>query len=165
LKRDFPLILLLVVIGGLVVGAIAVYIVKQPTQDYRPEDTPAGVVYNYVLALYQADYRRAFGYLAEFDGKPDDLRFQVAFLSGELDLAQVSIRVGDAHILDGQALVEVRVNRESGPFGKSWQEKTFAELVLEEGAWKILWMPYPYWNWDWSSPGKVIERHHLTPGD
>ncbi|HOF89582.1 MAG TPA: hypothetical protein PLZ36_15990, partial [Armatimonadota bacterium] len=54
-----------IVIGAalLVCAAVAVTVLR-PKPAYRADDTPAGVTHNYLLALKQRDYARAYGYLS-----------------------------------------------------------------------------------------------------
>ena len=55
---------------GIVIGVLLLVIVsfvvvlRRPTPSYRPDDTPEGVVHNYLLALRQGEYERAYSYLS-----------------------------------------------------------------------------------------------------
>ena len=71
MKQDRFLIGILVGVAVLVVVAVGVFFLRQNDQTYIAEDTPDGVVHNYVLAIQLGDYDRAYGYLAEGEGKPD----------------------------------------------------------------------------------------------
>ncbi len=54
-----------VVIGAIVlVGAAVAIALLRPPPTYQPDDTPAGVSYNYLLALRKKDFARAYGYLS-----------------------------------------------------------------------------------------------------
>lgn len=55
---------------GIVIGIVLLVMVAfvitltKPAEVYQPEDTPEGVVHNYLLALKIEDYERAHGYLS-----------------------------------------------------------------------------------------------------
>jgi len=55
---------------GIVVGVLLLVVVsfvvvlRRPSPSYRPDDTPEGAVHNYLLALRQGEYERAYSYLA-----------------------------------------------------------------------------------------------------
>ena len=60
MKQDRFLTGILIGIGVLVVVALAVFFSRKDAQTYVPDDTPEGVVYNYVLAVLNKDYEKAF---------------------------------------------------------------------------------------------------------
>jgi hypothetical protein len=149
MKQDRFLLAILAAIGLLVVVALALFFIRQSSLDYGPEDTPAGVVRNYVIAIEKEDYQRAYGYLNEND-KPDFERFQRSFLSGELLHTSAAVRVAGERITNGEATVNLTIiHGGGGPFGDVWREQTTALLVLQEGTWKLSQLPYPYWSWNW----------------
>ena len=54
-----------------IVASIAILVIvtlvltlRQPAPTYQPENSPTGVAHNYLLALQQKDYERAYGYLS-----------------------------------------------------------------------------------------------------
>ena len=67
MKQDRFLTGILVGIAVLVATALVVFFIRQDTQSYVAEDAPEGVVHNYVLAVLNDDYEKAYGYLAELD--------------------------------------------------------------------------------------------------
>ena len=50
--------------------AVGVFLVRQNAQDYVAEDTPEGIVHNYVFAIQQDDFERAYNYLIDGENKP-----------------------------------------------------------------------------------------------
>ena len=81
MKQDRFLIGILVGIGVLVVLALGLFFTRQDTQEYQTDDTPEGVVHNYVLALYRGDHEKAYGYLAEGENKPSYNEFREPFFN------------------------------------------------------------------------------------
>ena len=65
-------------------------------QTYGPEDTPAGVVRNYVLALQKADYSRAYGYLAENTFQATQAQYQQSMANLAQPIADSSVEIGAA---------------------------------------------------------------------
>src|SRR5262245_57084040 len=61
-----------IVIGVIVLIGIAFAVVLlRPQPTYQAEDTPEGVAHNYLLALQQEDYARAYNYLSpSLEGYP-----------------------------------------------------------------------------------------------
>ena len=59
MKQDRFLIVILGFILFLVVIAVGLFFIRQEPQTYGPEDSPEGVVRNFVLALQADDYSRA----------------------------------------------------------------------------------------------------------
>ena len=71
MKQDRGLLIILSVIAILIVVSLVLFFIRQDDQQtYQPEHTPEGVVHNYVLALHQGDFQRAYGYLQDTDEKP-----------------------------------------------------------------------------------------------
>ena len=70
MKQDRFLTGILIGIGLLVVVALAVFFTRQDTQTYVSDETPEGVVHNYVVAVLNKEYEKAYGYLADLDNKP-----------------------------------------------------------------------------------------------
>lgn len=154
-KQDRFLMGILIGIAVLVVASVGLFLFRQESQSYLPEDTPEAVVHNYVLALHRHDFDRAYGYLAEKEKRPDLDAFRRSFLSGQLNVDQAAIEVGKAERFDGQAVVQVRVLYVSDvPFSSDVGFPGTATLVLQDGQWRITEMPYPYYppEWIWAPP-------------
>ena len=150
MKQDRFLIGILAFIALLVIAALTVFFVrKDATAAYLPDDTPEGVVYNFALAIQRQEIDRAYGYLADVDGKPTPEAFQQAILYGYMDTS-ASVQVGNFQIMGEEAWVTVIIHYTStGIFDTGWDSTENATLVLQDGEWKITYMPYPYWSYDW----------------
>jgi len=155
LKQDRFLLGILIGIALLVVVAVGLFLSRRGVQDYGPEDTPQGVIRNYILALEKGDYERAYGYLHAGDSKPSYEQFRSAFLSRQLDTSNTSVQIiGELHETSEDAIVNLVVIRGgTGPFADAYRESTQALLEKDkQGDWKIVNLPYPYWGWDWYQP-------------
>jgi len=150
MKQDRFLIVILGVIGLLVVVALVLFFARQEPQTYMAEDVPEGVVHNYILALQKEDFKRAYGYLQEAEWKPAYTVFQQMAISPGMDIAQSGVQIGVANRVGDEATVELTIiHNSSAPFDRGWDENTLALLTLQDGEWRIVNMPYPYWGWDW----------------
>ena len=152
--RDRFLLIVLLVITALAALAVGLFFLRQGQQDYVSNDTPQGVVRNYVLALEKKDFQRAYGYLREGQGKPEFERFRQDFLARQLDISNTSVRIGETQPSGDDVLVGLVVIRSGGgPFSDVYRESGSAVLTRDAArAWKITSMPYPYWGWDWYNP-------------
>lgn len=152
--RDRFLLTILIVITALAALAVGLFFLRQGQQDYVSEDTPQGVIHNYVLALERKDFQRAYGYLRDGQGKPDFERFRQDFLARQLDISGAAIRIGETQPSGEDVIIALVVIRSGGgPFGDVYRESNSAVLTQDEaGDWKIVSMPYPYWGWDWYTP-------------
>lgn len=151
MKQDKFLLGIFIGIVVLVIVALVVFFIRQDQIAYRSDEDPAGVAHNYVLALQQGDYLRAYSYLADVDGKPDAARFQQDFASGKLNTGNAGIELGPASISGDQASLPVTlIHTGRGPFESgTWRDYQTAALTRQGGLWKITAFPYPYWGWDW----------------
>lgn len=152
MKQDRFLIGILAFIAILVVISLTLFFTRRPAFDYGAEDTPEGVVRNYILAIQKGEYPRAYSYLAEQEHKPSYTSFEQAFLGNPQGLETVGIRIGKTTQSGSQAWVEVTIvyAGSGGPFGADrWSNVEKAALVRQNGQWKITHMPYPYWAWEW----------------
>jgi len=135
---------------------------------YQADDTPEGVVHNYLLALRRQDYKRAYGYLwPSLRGYPADLdQFAADAVRLEADVNRppydfnwykedASLTVKSVEILDDYARVDVTRTKlhAGGLFDNGQNSYTFlVSLQRLDGAWKISWAEW-YWYSCWSSPG------------
>ena len=121
---------------------------------YGVEDTPEGVLYNYAVALQLHDYERAYGYLAEKDNKPSYNAFHQAFLTRQLDTGTSALQIGNVQMLEnGEAWVSITIQfAGNGLLDNGWSSNDKGTLVWQSGAWKITYLPNPYWGWDWYQP-------------
>ncbi len=154
MKQDKFLIGILAFIGLLVAAALILFFVRKGSATYHSEDTPENVVYNYALAIQQKDMERAYGYLADLEGKPNLTAFFQASQNGYLNVSGNALQVGKV-TLEGQehAYVELVIQTMgSGPFDSGYSNQGQALLVRQNGTWKISSMPYPYWLGEWYLP-------------
>ena len=159
MKTDRFLLVILGAIGLLVIAALLLFFIRQRGQEYGPQDTPQGVVRNYVLALEKRDYERAYSLLSDAEGKPDFDRFRQDFLARLVVPSNAAILIQKDWQSGEDVLVDlVVVFAASGPFGDSYRQPEQALLVRDAaGEWKLARMPYPYWGYDWyqAEPQKI----------
>jgi hypothetical protein len=154
MKTDRFLTGILIGIGVLVVLALALFFLRRETVDYRTDDTPTGVVHNYVLAIERQDYERAYHYLADTETKPSYSTFRVAFTQ-ELSAGTTMATAGEAEIINDEAIVGLTITRPGyGLFADPYRDQQSVLLVRQNGEWKIRQAPWPYWGWDWSPAPK-----------
>ena len=111
MKQDRFLTGILIGIAVLIAAALAVFFARQNQATYISDQTPDGVVHDYVVAVLKKDYQKAYGYLADLDNKPTYDEFRQAFavgrlnpvIVGEVVLIQVGIR-RDSRIHDPHSL-------------------------------------------------------------
>lgn len=151
MKQDRFLTGILVGIGVLVVIALAVFFIRRDTQTYISEDVPEGVVHNYVLAILNDDYEKAYGYLADLESKPTFEQFRDAFVTGVVNPNNSAVDVGNSEINDDTASVEVAIiYNPSDPFSTGYRDVQRAILVRQDEAWKLSSMPtYYFWDYSW----------------
>jgi len=151
MKQDRFLTGILVGIGLLVVVALAVFFTRKDSQTYISEDTPEGVVHNYVLAVLNKDYEKAYGYLAEMEYKPIYADFRRAFLNGEVNPQNQAVDIGTSEIVGDTATVELQlISGSSDPFSTGYRNNQTADLVKQAGKWKLTLMPqYNFWGYNW----------------
>ena len=147
MKQDRFLLAILGGIGVLVVVALALFFLRQSKQAYGPEDTPTGVVHNYILALQKGDFQRAFRYLADQEGKPGYSLFRDSFTNRELELASTAVQFSAEEITGDEAVLNLTMLRTGGgPFNEPFRDVQSARLARQGGTWKILSVPYPFWG-------------------
>jgi len=151
MKQDRFLTGILIGIGLLVVVALAVFFTRKDTQTYVSDDTPEGVVHNYVVAVLNKEYEKAYGYLADLENKPTYDEFHNSFLTGMVNPDSSGVDVGQSDITGDDATVEVTlVYNPTDPFSTGYRDTQRAILVLQNDAWKISSMPqYNFFDYNW----------------
>jgi hypothetical protein len=151
MKQDRFLMGILIGIVALVLIALTIFFARQSKQSYVPEGTPEAVVHNYVLAVLNKDYEKAYGYLADLENKPSYQEFRQSFATGALNPSNAGVKIGRADITGEDAAVEMSMVYTPGdPFSTGDNNVGSAQLVLQDGAWKISYMPvYILWNFAW----------------
>jgi hypothetical protein len=153
MKQDRFLLGILIGIGVLIVVALGLFFTRQDTQEYQTADTPDAVVFNYVLAVTERDYEKAYGYLADLDHKPTYDEFRQSFFNGMVSPQGVGVDVGEATIHGDEASVEMNmIYAASDPFSSGYSNADHALLVRQDDAWKISSMPYNFWDYNWYQP-------------
>lgn len=157
MRQDRFLLGILIGIAVLVVTAVGLFFARRGTLDYGPEDSPAGVTRNYIVALKKNDLERALGYLADFNGRPDSFSFRQTFQQFQAaEVAGTGVEVGEETLDGDRAFVQVSMIRGGGDlFSDVFRDIQSAELVRQGGVWKIKAMPYPFWNFAWVEPIKA----------
>lgn len=150
-------------IALLVVVAFAVAWLR-PKPSYQAEDTPAGVANNYLLALEQDDYARAYRYLSpDLPGYPasvedftgDMTRFTSTYGDGK-EAVSVNILSTTMYAPD-QAKVNIQRTQfnENGLFGSGESTDNFYLTLQRQtgsGEWKIIQGSlYDYWRGCWTN--------------
>jgi hypothetical protein len=150
MKQDRFLTGILIGIGALIVLALVLFFTRQDRREYVADSTPEGVVHNYVLAVLDKDYEKAYTYLAALENKPTYEDFRQAFFNGMVNPENVGIDIGEAEVNNDTASVELTVYYSySDPFSVDRGSPDHAALVLQDGAWKLSYMPYNFWAYDW----------------
>ncbi|GAB4533203.1 MAG: DUF4878 domain-containing protein [Anaerolineales bacterium] len=149
MKQDRFLTAILVGIALLVIASLTVFFARRGTQTYQPEDSPEGVIHNYLLALERGDYERAYGYLAAGEGKP-------AYETFRRDLAQngrsadTGVQIGETELRGEQAFVTLWLfYGPADPFSGAYRNQSLAVLQREGNVWRLLQMPYEFWGYEW----------------
>ena len=153
MKQDRFLTGILIGIGLLVVLALVVFFTRKDSQTYVAEDTPEGVAHNYVVAILDKEYEKAYGYLAELKYKPTYEQFRDSFLKGMVNPDNMAIDLGKSEVDNDTASVEVTlIYNSSDPFSTGYRDTSQrAMLVKQSGAWKVTAMPYNFWDYSWYS--------------
>jgi hypothetical protein len=151
MKQDRFLTGILIGIAVLIVAAVAVFFARQERVSYASEDAPEGVVHNYVLAVLNKDYQKAYGYLADLNHKPTYDEFRQAFAVGRLTPGSNGIKIGSADVTGDTTSVEVSmISMPGDPFSAQSSNVGAAQLVRQDGIWKISSMPaYNLWDFSW----------------
>lgn len=158
MKQDRFLLGILIGIGALVVLALALFFTrKDDTLTYAPEDTPEGVVHNYLVAVFQRDYEKAYGYLAEKKDKPTLEQFRESFLQNYVNPDNAGVDIGATQLSGDQAFVTLYVQYgSSDPFSSGNRNEERALLLKQDGDWKLTQMPGNFWGWDWYQPAPKV---------
>jgi hypothetical protein len=148
------------IVGGIIllVGVAFAVAFWRPQPSYQPEDTPEGVAHNYLFALQQGDYARAYNYLSSrLEGYPaisdkfisdlDEYSWQMHDMKNQ----SVTLAVDSAKLTGDRAVVTVRdTHFYRGDLFDSNQYTNTFEMTLqrENGEWKII-RSDSYWASCW----------------
>jgi len=151
MKQDKFLTGILIGIGALILLALVLFFTRQNGKsDYVTDDNPEGVVNNYVLAVLNKDYQKAYGYLADLENKPTYEQFRQSFFNGMVNPGDAGVEVGTAEINGDEAFVTLSVYYSiNEPFASRYASEDRALLVKQDGEWKLSSMPYNFWDYNW----------------
>ena len=151
---------------GIVAGILLLVLVAfgvaltRPKPSYQAEDKPEGVAFNYLFALQQGDYERAYGYLSpalkRYPRTVEKFREQVRDYSWSFRALQdnsTTLEVDSVELNGQQAYVKIRETQfYEGDLFSSGQYSSVFEMNLRQGAdgqWKIVESD-SYWLNCWS---------------
>lgn len=150
MKLDRFLVGILIGIGVLVIVALTLFFLRRGEARYSPEDTPEGIIQNYVLALQKKDFEKAYGYLSGEKNKPEFAAFREFFIASFESYNRAGLTFGTSSITSDSAFVTVIIQQSyGGPFNELSRNHETVDLVRQEGIWKIRKFPYPFWGYDW----------------
>jgi hypothetical protein len=151
MKKDKFLTGILIGIGALILLALALFFLRRDGQaEYVTDSTPEGVAHNYVLAVLNKDYPKAYGYLADLEHKPTYEEFRQSFFNGMVNPTDAGVEVGTAEINGDEAIVTLSVYYSvNDPFSSRYASEDRALLVKQNGAWKLSSMPNNFWDYNW----------------
>ena len=151
---------------GIVAGIVLLVVVAlvatltRPPAEYQAEDSPGGIVHNYLLALKQEDYQRAYRYLSpsikcyppSVSAFTADVRGNSWSFGGRGESS--SWAVEDLTVRGDWATVEVAETRFQDPdlfeSGQSFS-RFEVELTLEEEGWRLIDGDRYFASWTWTS--------------
>lgn len=151
MKQDKFLIGILIGIGVLILLALVLFFLRKDGQsEYIADSIPEGVTHNYVLAILNKEYQKAYGYLADLENKPTYEQFRQSFFNGSVNPTDAGVEVGTAEINGDEAIVTLSVYYSvNDPFSSRYASEDRALLVQQNGAWKLSAMPFNFWGYDW----------------
>lgn len=163
---------------GIVVGVVLLVVVAfgvallRPKPAYQLDDTPEGVTHNYLLALKQEDYARAYGYLSpDLRGYPttyEDFLADIGDYTGRFgwntssSLTIVSTRLSGEVVL---VTVRERTFSNGGLLNSSSYSTEFIVTVKRaaaSGDWRLI-NADAYWAECWTKNGGCQSLPALKP--
>jgi hypothetical protein len=154
--------ILFAIVGGVIVLVVAAFVVAltRPKPTYQSEESPEGIAHNYLLALQQGEYERAYGYLSpELPHYPRDVDEFITDIeqqqySFRLNQDSVTLEIVSSQVNGNTASVEVRETTfyQGDLFNSGESSYTFKIRLRRhslEGAWRI-YESEAYWVYCWS---------------
>jgi hypothetical protein len=153
---------LLGIVAGVAVLVVVAFVLalRQPAPTYRTDAAPDAVVTNYLLAIQNGDYARAYGYLSpSVPGYPatverfvDDIASQ-----GGSGTNGGTFRVDAPSLTGSRAVVPVNMSEytQGGPFGSDTATYRFTvRLSDDDGTWRLIGVDgdYRFWHECWDNP-------------
>lgn len=145
MKEDRFLLIILGVIGLLAISALSLFFIRRESQSYVPDDSPEGVLRNYIIALNLEDYEKAYTYLQDTETKPPFEKFQEKLNSRRERINRTAAKIISIDISGEEAKIKVVLTREgTDPFDRKYSSDHSAQLVLQNTVWKLEKIPYPF---------------------
>jgi hypothetical protein len=152
--------ILVAIVGGIILLVVVAFAVTlaRPKQGYLPDDTPEGVAQNYLLALLEKDYARAYGYLSpNLVGYPKTLEAFILDIEknswnydyySSVTLALQSVDVGENYATVRMLASQFR----AGSLFDSGETTDIFDMQLRliAGQWKISHSER-YFSWCWNN--------------
>jgi hypothetical protein len=149
---------LLGIVAGIVILVVAAFafVLTRSEPTYLWEDTPDGVVYDYLLALEKGDHERALSYLSTcIEDRPTDSRIFNTQIKNNWRFSNLkrdtSLQVLSSKIVGAEAVVVVRETtfENDAPFDNRADSDEFEmTLIQQDGAWKLV-AGEKYWSYRW----------------
>ena len=151
MKQDKFLTGILIGIAALILLALVLFFTRRDgRQAYAAGGSPEDVAHNYVLAVLNKDYQKAYGYLADLEHKPTYEEFRQSFFNGMVNSTNAGMEVGTAEINGDEAVVTLSIYYSvNDPFTSRYASEDRALLVKQNGAWKLSSMPNNFWDYNW----------------
>ena len=131
-----------VVVGAIVVvGVVIASLASSWTVSPRDPNSPEGVVQTYMQAVVDHDTEAALS-LLEPGTKCTISNFQQTYYDRSSRVTLV-----DVNTTGDRATVHVRIEHSNGdPFGGTWDEEQYFQLLRTGEAWRILGTPWPVYS-------------------
>lgn len=150
MKNDRFFTSILIGIAVIIVIALAAFFFRQQNNQLLPTGEPAAAINNYVVHLYQQEFQQAYTYLADLENKPTLEQFLQSNSAYGNEIGSVSLQIGETSIRDDSATVYLTIIRQAGGlFSEPYRDVQPAQLVRQDGAWRISVLPYPFWDYSW----------------
>jgi len=156
--------ILIGIVGGIILLVVVAFVVAlaKPKPVYQAEDKPEGVAFNYLFALQQKEYERAYGYLSpDLKGYPKNLDAFVGDIRDhswsfrDLNDSSTTVEVGAVETIGTRTDVHIVEThfREGGLFDSGSYTSNYVITLRQDanGKWKIV-EANSYWDSCWDTP-------------
>jgi hypothetical protein len=142
----------------LLLGTTFLIAYTRPEPAYLPEDTPQGVAHNYLLALQDKDYERAYSYLhPKLKGYPQTAedfsssisRYSWSFRNIASSSFEVSPPAKEHQLVTTRVVVHELNFRERGFFDSTETKQDFTVTLQKRKDQWLITKSESYWLWCW----------------